>query len=41
MGLFSSLFGRDKEEKALNAAFDKIRRIIEDEQFQLEMLPSS
>lgn len=39
MGLFSGWFGGNKEERALRAAFEKIRRVIEDEEFQLELLP--
>lgn len=38
-GFFSNLFGGNKEQKSLDAAFDKIRRVLDDEQFQLEMLP--
>ncbi len=42
LGLFSGLFGAKKAENALETlrpAFDKIRRVIEDEHYQLEMLP--
>ena len=35
----SGLFGENKEQKALTAVFEKLRRIIEDEQYQLELLP--
>ncbi len=38
MGFFSNLFGGNKEQKALQEAFGQIRRIMEDEEFQLEML---
>lgn len=36
MGFFSSLFGGKKEDKALREAFDHIRRLLDDEEFQLE-----
>ena len=38
MGILSSLFGGSKEDKALKQVFEQIRRILEDEQFQLEMM---
>lgn len=38
MSFLSSLFGGNKEDKALREAFEKIRRILEDEQFQLDMI---
>ena len=38
MGFVSKLFGGNKEDKALREALEQIRRIIEDEQFQLDML---
>ena len=38
MGFISKLFGGNKEDKALREAFEQIRRIIEDEQFQLDMI---
>lgn len=38
MGLLSSLFGGNKEQKALQEAFAHIRRILEDEQYQLELV---
>ncbi len=38
MGFISNLFGGNKEEKALREALGKIHRILEDEEFQLEML---
>lgn len=38
MGFISKLFGGKKEDKALREAFEKIRRILEDEQFQLDMI---
>jgi hypothetical protein len=37
-GFFSNLFGGNTEQKALQAAFAKIERILDDEQFQLEMI---
>lgn len=39
MKFLSSIFGGKKEDRALQDAFAKIRRIIEDEQFQLELVP--
>lgn len=38
MGFLSNLFGGSKEDKALKEAFEYIRRIIEDEQFQNQSL---
>jgi len=38
MGFLSNLFGGNKEEKALREALGHIRRILEDEQFQLDMI---
>lgn len=38
MGFISKLFGGNKEDKALREAFEQIRRILEDEQFQLELI---
>lgn len=38
MGFFSKLFGGNKEDEALREVFEKIRRILEDEQFQLDMI---
>lgn len=38
MGFFSNLFGGNKEEKALRDAFAQIHRILDDEQFQLELV---
>ncbi|MAE92189.1 MAG: hypothetical protein CMI67_21890 [Pelagibaca sp.] len=38
MGFISKLFGGNKEDKALREAFEQIRRILEDEQFQLDMI---
>lgn len=38
MGFISELFGGNKEHKALREAFEQIRRILEDEQFQLDMI---
>ena len=38
MGIFSNLFGENKKDKALREAFEHIHRILEDEQFQLEMI---
>lgn len=36
MGFFSSLFGGSKEDKAMREAFAHIRRLLDDEDFQLE-----
>lgn len=41
MKFLSSIFGGKKEDRALHDAFAKIRRIIEDEEFQLELVPPS
>lgn len=38
MGFLSNLFGGNKEQKALQEAFAHIRRILEDEQYQLELV---
>ena len=38
MGFISKLFGGNEEDKALREAFEQIRRILEDEQFQLDMI---
>ncbi|RLA43041.1 MAG: hypothetical protein DRR42_22405 [Gammaproteobacteria bacterium] len=38
MGFISKLFGGSKEDKALREVFEKIRRILEDEELQLEMI---
>ena len=38
MGFISKLFGGNKEGKALDEALGQIRRILEDEQFQLDMI---
>ena len=38
MGFMSKLFGGNKEDKALREAFEQIRRILEDEKFQLDMV---
>ena len=38
MGFISKLFGGNKEDNALREAFEQIRRILEDEQFQLDMI---
>jgi hypothetical protein len=38
MGFLSNLFGGNKEEKAVREAIEHIRRILEDEQFQLDMI---
>lgn len=38
MGFISKLFGGNKEDKALREAFEQIRRILEDEQLQLDMI---
>jgi len=39
VGLFSGWFGASKKEKALEAVFEKIRRVLEDQEFQIELLP--
>jgi hypothetical protein len=39
MGFLSKLFGRSKEEKALREAMAHIHRILDDEKFQLELVP--
>ena len=41
MGFLSSLFGGNKEERALRDAFAHINRIIDDEKFQLEIIHPS
>lgn len=38
MGFLSSLFGGNKEDKALRETFAKIQRILDDEKFQLELV---
>jgi hypothetical protein len=38
MGFISKLFGGNEEDKALREAFEQIRRILEDEKFQLDMI---
>ena len=38
MGFISKLFGGNKEDNSLREAFEQIRRILEDEQFQLDMI---
>lgn len=38
MGFFSNLFGGNKEDRALQEALGQIRRIMEDEEYQLDML---
>jgi hypothetical protein len=38
MGFLSNLFGGNKEQKALEEAFGHIRRILDDEEFQLNMV---
>jgi len=38
MGFLSNLFGGKKEDKALRGVFEQIRRILEDEKFQLDMI---
>ena len=38
MGFISKLFGGNKEDNALREAFEQIRHILEDEQFQLDMI---
>lgn len=39
MGFLSNMLGGNKEENASNELFKKILRILEDEQFQLELAP--
>jgi hypothetical protein len=41
MGFLSNLFGANREDRALREAFAHIRRILEDEKFQLEMIHPS
>lgn len=38
MGFLSDFFGGKKEDKALREVFEKIRRLLEDENFQIELL---
>lgn len=38
MGFLSRIFGESKEDKALNETFKHIKKILEDEQYQIEML---
>lgn len=38
MGFLSNVFGENKEQKALREAFAQIHRILDDEQYQLELL---
>lgn len=38
MGFMSKLFGGNKEHKALPEVFEHIRRVLEDEKFQLDMI---
>ncbi len=39
MGFISKLFGGNKEDKAFQEIFEKIRPLLEDEQFQLKRVP--
>ena len=41
MGFLSGLFGGNKQDKALKQAFEQIRRILEDEEFQLDLIHPS
>lgn len=41
MGLLSDIFGKSKEEKALQEALEHIHKILEDEEFQVECLHPS
>lgn len=41
MGFLSGLFGGEKQDKALKQAFEQIRRILEDEEFQLDLIHPS
>lgn len=38
MGILSKIFGGNKEDKALREALEYVRRILEDEKFQLDMI---
>ena len=38
MGFISKLFGGNNEDNALREVFEKIRRILEDKKFQLDMI---
>lgn len=38
MGFLSGLFGGNKQDKALQQAFEHIKRILEDEEFQLDLI---
>jgi len=39
VGFLSNVFGGDKQEDALKEAFTLIKRILEDESFQIELMP--
>jgi len=41
MGLLSGIFGKSKEDKALQEALEHIHRILEDEEFQIECIHPS
>ena len=38
MGFLSGLFGGNKQVKALQQAFEHIKRVLEDEEFQLDLI---
>jgi hypothetical protein len=38
MGFLSGLFGGNKQDKALQEAFEHIKRVLEDEEFQLDLI---
>ena len=38
MGFLSGLFGGNKQDKALQQAFEHIKRVLEDEEFQLDLI---
>ncbi len=38
MGFLSVLFGGNKQDKALQQAFEHIKRVLEDEEFQLDLI---
>ena len=38
MGFLSKLFGGNKQDAALQQAFEQIKRILEDEEFQIDLI---